>query len=246
MPDALGVNDDELPHDDGKPAYAIRVLITNIPAPGEGRKDGLGPKAMAAQAVLKLLNGRCGDSERAHDALKNGLAGGTMPSGRFGANAAWWLAALLAHNLHTLTAWWSLDARATWKRIRRVLLVHAGRLIESGRQLDAQDGHRRTGLRSRTSTLDLPCPADAGLATLPPKPPDPPCNARMLSGIAREEAETSTATHPGPRHGAERSWINRESNHHDQRPPQGSREATKLKNHSKCQKSIPEPRPSPI
>ena len=64
---------------------------------------------MAAQAVLNLLNGRCGDSERAHDALKNGLAGGTMPSGRFGANAAWWLAALLAHNLHTLTAWWSLN-----------------------------------------------------------------------------------------------------------------------------------------
>ncbi len=127
-----------MPHDDGKPAYAIRVLITNIPAPGEGRKDGLGPKPMRAQTVLNLLNGRCGDSERAHDALKNGIAGGTMPSGRIGANAAWWLAALLAHNLHTLTAWLSLDkdlARATWKRIRRVLLVHAGRLIESGRQL---------------------------------------------------------------------------------------------------------------
>ena len=137
-PDALGVNDDELPPENGKPAYAVRVLITNIPAPGEGRKDGLGPEPMAAQAVLNLLNGRCGDSERAHDALTNGLAGGTMPSGRFGANAAWWLAALLAHNLHTLTAWWSLGedlARATWKRIRRVLLDHAGRLIESGRQL---------------------------------------------------------------------------------------------------------------
>ena len=88
-PDALSVNDDELPPEAGKPAYAIRVLITNIPAPGEGRKDGLGPEPMAAQAVLKLLNARCGDAERAHDALKNGLAGGTMPSGRFGANAAW-------------------------------------------------------------------------------------------------------------------------------------------------------------
>ncbi len=154
LPDALGVNDDELPHDDGKPAYAIRVLITNIPAPGEGRKDGLGPKAMSAQAVLKLLNGRCGDSERAHDALKNGLAGGTMPSGRFGANAAWWLAALLAHNLHTLTAWWSLDedlARATWKRIRRVLLVHAGRLIESGRQLILR--MRKTGTEELQAAL---------------------------------------------------------------------------------------------
>ena len=138
-PDALGVNDDKLPPEDGKPAYAIRVLIPNIPATGEGRKDGLGPKAMPAQAVLNLLNSRCGDAERAHDALENGLAGGTTPSGRFGANAAWWLAALLAHNLHTLTAWWSLGeedlARATWKRIRRVLLDHADRLSESGRQL---------------------------------------------------------------------------------------------------------------
>ena len=138
LPNALGVNDDELPHKNGKPAFAVRVLITNIPAPGEGRVDGLGPKPMAAQEVLTLLNGRCGDAERAHDALKNGLAGGTMPSGLFGANAAWWLAALLAFNLHILTAWWSLDedlARATWKRVRRVLLVHAGRLIESSRQL---------------------------------------------------------------------------------------------------------------
>ena len=138
LPNSLGVNDGELPQDDGKPAYAIRVLITNILAPGEGRKDGLGPKPMVAQAVLKLLNARCGDSERAHDGLKNGLAGGTMGSGRFGANAAWWLATPVAFNLHVLTAWWSLDedlARAAWKRVRRVLLVHAGRLIESGRQL---------------------------------------------------------------------------------------------------------------
>ena len=60
-----------------------------------------------------------------------------MPSGGFGANAAWWLAALVAFNLHVLTAWWTLDedlARSSWKRIRRVVLVHAGRLIESGRQ----------------------------------------------------------------------------------------------------------------
>ena len=114
------------------------MLIANIPAPGEGRRDGLGPKPMAAQTVLKLPDGRCGDTERAHDALWNGLAGGTMPSGRFGAIAAWGLAALLAHNLHPLTPWWSLDgvfAHAGWKRIRRVVPDHAGRLIESGRQL---------------------------------------------------------------------------------------------------------------
>ena len=134
----MGVDDDELSPENGKAAYAIRVLITNILVPGEGRKDGLGPKPMAALAVLNLLNGRCGDVERAHDALKNGLAGGSMLSGGFGANAAWWLAVLPAHNLHTPTAWWSLNkdlARAAWKRTRRILPDHAGRLIGSGRQL---------------------------------------------------------------------------------------------------------------
>ena len=108
LPDALGAYDDELPHRPDKPAYAIRVLITNNPALGEGRADGLGPEPMAAQPVLKLLNGRRGDAEQAHDALKNGLAGGTMPSGRFGANAAWWMCAVLAFNLHALTAWRTL------------------------------------------------------------------------------------------------------------------------------------------
>ena len=114
LPLALGVNDDELPPGDARPTYAVRMLIANIPAPGEGRRDGLGLGPMAAQAGLNLLNGRCGDSELAHDSLKNGLAGGTMPSDRFGANAAWWLAALLAHDLHTLTAWWSLDENLAW------------------------------------------------------------------------------------------------------------------------------------
>ena len=62
--------------------------------------------------------------------------------------------ALLAQNLHTLTAWWSLDedlARATWKRIRRVLLVHAGRLIESGRQLILR--MRKTGIEELQAAL---------------------------------------------------------------------------------------------
>ena len=78
------------------------MLITNIPAPADGRADGLGPEPMAAQPVLKLLNGRCGDAKQAHDALKNGLAGGIMPCGRFGAKAARWMCAILAFNLLVL------------------------------------------------------------------------------------------------------------------------------------------------
>ena len=55
LPDSLTVHDDELPHDDGKPACAICVLITNIPATDESRKDRLRPKPMPAQAVLNSL-----------------------------------------------------------------------------------------------------------------------------------------------------------------------------------------------
>ena len=109
---------------------------------------------MAAQAVLKLHDGRCGDSEREHDALKNGIAGGTMPGGRFGANAAWWMATGVAFHLHILAAWWCLDedlARAACKRIRRVLLDHAIRVIESGRLLILR--MRKAGTEERQAAL---------------------------------------------------------------------------------------------
>ena len=105
--------------------------------------------------MLELLNGRCGDAERAHDDLKNGLAGGTLPCGRFGANAAWWQAAVLAMNLHALTAWWSLDedlARASWKRTRPVLLIHAARFVRRGRQLILK--LRKEGTEGLQATLE--------------------------------------------------------------------------------------------
>ena len=114
--------------------------------------------------MLELLNGRCGDAERAHDDLKNGLAGGTLPCGRFGANAAWWQAAVLAMNLHALTAWWSLDedlARASWKRTRQVLLIHAARLVRHGRHLilklrEQGAGELQAALERLNARLPLP------------------------------------------------------------------------------------------
>lgn len=53
----------------------------------------------------KLLNWqreRCGKSEEAHSVLKEDLAGGRLPSGKFGCNAAWWAITILAMNLNTL------------------------------------------------------------------------------------------------------------------------------------------------
>ena len=63
--------------------------------------------------------------------------------------------------------------------------------------------------------------------------------------MRRQGPKPRAAVHPGPPHGVERHRIpNRESSHRDQRSPPGSRKAAKLKNHSKCSKTTPEPRAS--
>ena len=136
-PGSLGVKANEIPARDGHPAYGIRALLTNIPAPGSERPDGLGPKPMPAEEVLSFANRRCGDAEQVHDTLKNSLAGGILPCGRFGSNAAWWHGAILALNVHVWLGHSALEAdlrRAHWKRLRAVILVHAARLVWHARR----------------------------------------------------------------------------------------------------------------
>ena len=136
-PGSLGVKANEIPARDGHPAYGIRALLTNIPAPGGERPDGLGPKPMPAEEVLSFANRRCGDAEQVHDTLKNSLAGGILPCGRFGSNAAWWHGAILALNVHAWLGHGALEAdlrRAHWKRLRAVILVHAARLVWHARR----------------------------------------------------------------------------------------------------------------
>lgn len=70
--------------------------------------------------------------------MKDELAGGTLPSGSFGANAAWWAIAALAFNVHT--AGKGLLLGGSWvtrrlKTIRFQLITVPGRVIEGGRRL---------------------------------------------------------------------------------------------------------------
>ena len=70
--------------------------------------------------------------------MKEDLAGGKLPSGDFGENAAWWLIMVLAHNLNT--AMKNLVLQGSWvtkrmKAIRFHLITFAGRIIERSRQL---------------------------------------------------------------------------------------------------------------
>ena len=58
---------------------------------------------------------RCGKSEEAHAVMKEDLAGGKLPSGKFGENAAWWWIMVLAHNLNAamkrLGPSWLVDSK---------------------------------------------------------------------------------------------------------------------------------------
>lgn len=80
-----------------------------------------------------------------HDVLKNELAAGAMPCGRFGANAVWLRMALLTHNVLTglkrvaLKPGW-LEARP--KRLRCHFFFSPGKLIHHARRLVARVGRR--------------------------------------------------------------------------------------------------------
>ena len=66
--------------------FKLFGLVTNRTLPGD--------------QVIWWLRERCGKSEEVHAVMKTDLAGGRMPSGLFGANAAWIM--ILAHNLNAV------------------------------------------------------------------------------------------------------------------------------------------------
>ena len=49
--------------------------------------------------VVRRSRRRCGEGEEVHSVVRGDLAGGRLPSGLFGANAAWWAMAVPAHNV---------------------------------------------------------------------------------------------------------------------------------------------------
>jgi hypothetical protein len=75
--------------------------------------------------------------EHGHGVLKNDLGGGTMPCGRFGANAAWWRLNMLTHDLFELVKAQALPGgmAATQPRTPRFELPHfVGRLVRYARR----------------------------------------------------------------------------------------------------------------
>ena len=81
---------------------------------------------------------RSGKSEEAHSIMKEDLAGGRLPSGKFGENAAWWWIMVLAFNL--VSAMKRLVLGGSWvtrrmKAIRFSLINLPGRIMTRGREL---------------------------------------------------------------------------------------------------------------
>jgi hypothetical protein len=88
--------------------------------------------------LIWRYRGRCGKSEEAHWITKEDLAGGKLPSGLFGANAAWRQIMILAFNVNS--AMKRLVLGESWvnrrmKAIRLWSINLPGRVLEHGRQL---------------------------------------------------------------------------------------------------------------
>jgi len=71
-----------------KQKYKLFGIVTNSPLEGND--------------LITWFRQRCGYSEEVHSIQKSELAGGQFPSGKFGANAAWWQVMILAFNLNAL------------------------------------------------------------------------------------------------------------------------------------------------
>lgn len=86
--------------------------------------------------LLEWHREKAGSIEAAHDVIKNEWAGGVMPCGRFGANAAWLRLAGLTHNVLTALKRLALPAElltARPKRLRFLIFNTPGKLVHPAR-----------------------------------------------------------------------------------------------------------------
>jgi len=110
--------------DFGPTKYKVTGIVTNRDIP--------------ADELIWWYRKRCGKSEQVHSVMKEDLAGGRLPSGNFGVNAAWWHIMILALNLSN--AMKRLVLGGTWvskrmKAIRFSLINLPGRLLTGSRTL---------------------------------------------------------------------------------------------------------------
>ena len=104
--------------------YKITAIVTNLD--------------WDAQKVINWFRLRCGKCEEAHSIMKSDLAGGRLPSDKFGANAAWWWIMILSLNLNSIMKTLVLDESWVSKRMKAIrfsLINIPGRIINHARRL---------------------------------------------------------------------------------------------------------------
>lgn len=110
--------------DFGKTKYKITGIITNRDIP--------------ADELIWWYRKRCGKSEEVHSVMKEDLAGGRLPSGNFGVNAAWWHIMIIALNLSNAMKRLVLGGKWVSKRMKAIrfsLINLPGRLLTGSRTL---------------------------------------------------------------------------------------------------------------
>jgi hypothetical protein len=108
----------------GEVRYKISGVVTNRSLPGDD--------------VIRWYRKRCGKGEEVHAEMKNDLAGGKLPCGQFGANAAWWGITVLAYNLNSLMKHLAMPEGWAAKRLKAVrsgFINIAGRVVKHARQV---------------------------------------------------------------------------------------------------------------
>jgi hypothetical protein len=135
------------------------AVVTNRPAPEEGREQR---GALSAVDLVHWHRGKAGTIEHVHRTLKDELGAGVMPSGRFGANAAWLRINVLTYNLLTLLKQQALPAKyfsARPKRLRYEVFTLPGRLVSHRSQLSvdlsASPDRAEQLVRARQRLLEL-------------------------------------------------------------------------------------------
>ena len=116
----------------GEKQYKVFGLVTNRDISGDN--------------LIWWHRGRCGKGEEIHKIMKEDLAGGQLPSARFGANAAWWGMTVLAFNLNSLMKHLALPEGWAPKRLKAIrfgFINLAGRVVSRARQfiIRLSEGH---------------------------------------------------------------------------------------------------------
>jgi len=121
----------------GERQYKVFGMVTNRDIPGD--------------KLIWWHRARCGKGEEIHKVMKEELAGGHLPSGRFGANAAWWGIMVIAFNLNSVMKRLVLPQGWAPKRLKAIrfgFINLAGRVMNHARQLIVRlsEGHPAFGV----------------------------------------------------------------------------------------------------